>query len=161
MGLMFFNSQPSSACTYSYEEPLFSVPSSPDPEPRNAGDNDFGMTWGGQIEVASRLIKGFDEGVAGILAHELRIPIDGVNAALGVARENLELKIPYNVLPLQDCIDLSIFLIRSTIAAQKLSVMVRGVGGPIEVATVTRTSPLTFIQQKKLVGEGVVGGTRP
>ena len=136
---------------------LFTVPNAPTPEPRYAGDDDFGMTWGGQGDVATRLIKGFDDGLASLLAGLLQTDEAVVAAALEGARQHLELKIPYNVLPLQDCIDLSILLIRTTIAAHNLSVCVRGVGGPIEVATITRTEPLTFIQRKQLVGEVAAG----
>ena len=31
---------------------VFEVPNRPKPEPRNPGDNEFGMTWGGQLELA-------------------------------------------------------------------------------------------------------------
>ena len=133
---------------------LFNVPGSPIPEPRNAGDNNFGITWGGQMDVATRLIKGFDVNLVPILAASLDKDPSVVANALEESRKYVELKIPYNVLPLQDCIDLSIFLIRTTIAAQRFGVMVRSVGGQIEVATITRTTPLTFIQKKQLVGEG-------
>jgi hypothetical protein len=61
--------------------------------------------------------------------------------------------IPYEILPLQDCVDLATFLIRTTISAQNLAVDVRGVGGTIEVATITRTDGLEWVQKKELHGE--------
>ena len=36
----------------------FNIPSNPVPEEQNAGQ--FGVTWGGQLEYTTRLIKGFD-----------------------------------------------------------------------------------------------------
>jgi len=57
------------------------------------------------------------------------------------------------MLALQDCVNLAIFFIHTTIEAQELSVGVRGVGGEIDVATVTRRDGLQFVQRKKIVGE--------
>ena len=65
----------------------------------------------------------------------------------------LSAKIPWQFLPLQDCVDLCIFAIRSTITLQKWVVDVRGVGGAIDVATVTRTEGFKYIQQKKIIRE--------
>jgi len=43
--------------------------------------------------------------------------------------------------------------VRTTIEAQKLAIDVRGCGGAIEVATITRRDGFKFIQQKKPHGE--------
>jgi hypothetical protein len=63
------------------------------------------------------------------------------------------LPIPYQFLPLQDCVDLSIFLIRTTIELQKWMVGIRGVGGVIDVATITRTDGFQFVQRKAIKGD--------
>jgi hypothetical protein len=63
------------------------------------------------------------------------------------------MNIPLEAMPLQDCVDLAIFFIRTTIDAQKLTVGIRGCGGPIDVATITRREGLKFIPQKKVYGE--------
>lgn len=131
---------------------LFSIPSQPKPEPRNSGVNEFGMTWGGQIELASRLIHGYDPGLIQVLKNELELP-DETLVKIGTALKKLQFPIPYQVLPLQDCVNLATLLIRTTISAQSVSVGVRGVGGPIDVATITRTDDLQFVQAKKTQGE--------
>jgi hypothetical protein len=61
--------------------------------------------------------------------------------------------IPLAVLPLQDCVDLALFFIRTTIVAQQLTVGIRGCGGSIDVATITRREGLRFVQRKRIVGE--------
>lgn len=61
--------------------------------------------------------------------------------------------IPLQAMPLQDCVDLAIFFIRTTAEAQRLTFGIRGVGGPIDVATITRREGLRFVQRKKVVGE--------
>jgi hypothetical protein len=68
--------------------------------------------------------------------------------------QQISMQLPFQLLPLQDCVDLAIFLIRATIDAQRLSVVLRGVGGPIEVATITRREGFRYIQRKDIVGEG-------
>lgn len=135
---------------------LFEIPNKPDLVERNQ-DQDFGMTWGGQHELVSRLIRGFDPRLPAVL-ESAGVPEEKVKNVMQALQALLEFRIPYHVLPLQDCVDLATFLVRTTITAQTLAVGVRGVGGPIEVAVVTRQQGLTFIQQKKLRGE--VGGHR-
>lgn len=137
---------------------LFEIPGKPEPEPRNAGENEFGMTWGGQLEVASRIIHGFDPTLPQVVKKVLGLHDQEVNQLTDQLHKALAFPIPYEVLPLQDCIDLTIFLIRSTMGAQNLAVGVRGVGGPIEVAVITQTEGLEFIQRKKLHGEENVEG---
>ncbi len=112
----------------------FDVPNQPEPDQRNPGDDDFGMTWGGQLEVATRIVAGYDFALIPALASELKKDQGEVAAILQKLQPQLQLRVPYQVLPLQDCIDLATFLIRSTVTAQGLSVGVRGVGGTIEVA---------------------------
>jgi hypothetical protein len=110
------------------------------------------MTWGGQIELASRLIHGYDPGLVQILKNELKLP-DETLVKIGNTLKKLQFPIPYQVLPLQDCVNLATLLIRTTISAQSVSIGVRGVGGPIDIATITRTDGLQLVQAKKIQGE--------
>ncbi len=61
--------------------------------------------------------------------------------------------IPFAFLPLQDCVDISIFLIRTTATIQSWITGVRGVGGAIDVAMITRTEGFKAVQQKRIKGE--------
>jgi len=132
---------------------LFEIPSQPAPKLQHPRDNDFGMTWGGQLEIASRLIHGFDPALPNILKQVLNLDDKKIDQLYGALRENLAFPIPYAVLPLQDCIDLAIFLIRTTMIAQRLAIGIRGVGGPIDVAIITRTNGLEYVQRKLIRGE--------
>jgi len=130
---------------------LFSVPNRPDPEPQH--ENGFGMTWGGQLEVVSRLIHGFDPQLMGIAQRVLNLDDKQTQALLAELRSKLQYPIPWEVLAMQDCVDLATFLIRSTMTAQRMAVALRGVGGAIDVATITRTRGIEYVQQKKIHGE--------
>ena len=130
---------------------LIQIPSNPQPIEQHPGG--FGMTWGGQLQIASRLVHGFDPALPDIMRETLSLEDDQVQQVRRVLRSRLEFPIPYQVLPLQDGVDLATFMIRSTINMQNLAVGVRGVGGPIEVAVVTRTGGLQFVQRKRIHGE--------
>jgi hypothetical protein len=129
---------------------LFVIPNQPMPDERSP--NDFGMTFGGQNELMGRLIGGYDPRVIEIARKELNAPAVRLDA-FQKALSQLQLAIPFQILPLQDCIDLALFLIRTTTSAQNLSIGIRGVGGAIDVAVITKRDGLSIIQQKELTGE--------
>jgi hypothetical protein len=131
---------------------LFSIPSGKEIQSRNPGEKDFGMTWGGQLELACRMIHGFDPALPELLSQNLGLT-DDQKTKLVESLKPLEFPIPYQVLPLQDSINLAISMLRSTITFQSLGAAVRGVGGPLEVAVVTRVKGVKYIQRKELHGE--------
>ena len=60
---------------------------------------------------------------------------------------------PINTLALQDCINLAIFFVRTTIEAQELTIGVRGCGGPIDVAVITQEAGFAWVQHKRMYGQ--------
>jgi hypothetical protein len=127
-----------------------SVPTAP--KPIEQSPDLFGATWGGQRELVDRLIQGFDPSLPQVLA--ALQPGQAANANIQTELKNrLTLPIPWQFLPLQDCVDLCIFLVRTTIQLQKWLVSVRGVGGAIDVATITRTGGFKAIQIKEVTGD--------
>jgi hypothetical protein len=131
------------------------VPSKPTPTEFLPGQ--FGAIWGGQREVTDRLLQGFDPNLPMLLQEYLNTPAnDRAKAAEALAvklREKLTIPIPWQFLPLQDCVDLCICLLRTTITMQKWVVGIRGVGGAIDLATITQSGGFTPVQQKKISGE--------
>ncbi len=131
---------------------MFAIPRQPQPVERNPG-NEFGMTWGGQLQIATRIIHGHDPVLPDLLGKALGIEPDRIRAELRGLGKHLEFRVPYEVLPLQDCVNLATFMVRTTITAQALAIGVRGVGGPIDVATITRTEGFRYVQRKRIRGE--------
>ena len=129
------------------------IPSRPKPNELNAGPGAFGIAWGGQREITDRLVQGFDPNLPGIVQQFLGLPDDKRNDLDAHLRNTLSVPIPYPFLPLQDCVDLCIFLIRTTITIQTWSLGIRGVGGAIDVATITKTDGFQPIQRKKVTGD--------
>jgi len=129
------------------------------PQPHELISGQFGAVWGGQAQIAVRLLNGFDPATPQLVRDFLHVPLQQGQQAqpdpLEVElRTKLGAKIPWQFLPLQDCIDLSIFVLRATITLQKWTVDVRGVGGAIDLATITRTTEgFRYVQQKHVAGE--------
>lgn len=128
---------------------LVDIPNGPTPQLRKPNDPGFGIDWGGQMEITNRIIKGFDPQLPEVIARGLGLSTEDQAKLMGVLSA-FELKIPYPVLPLQDCVNLGAFLIETTMTAQALSLGIRGVGGMIEVAVIKRTQPLEFVKRKTL-----------
>ena len=133
----------------------FSIPEFPQPIEQSGGVGEFGIGWGGQGEVADRLIYGFDSQIPAILQNATGFSDEARRNLEEFLRSHLQIGIPGPLLPLQDAVDLCILLIRTTMAFQNLSMGNRGVGGPIDVAVITRDGGLEFLQRKVLVAESV------
>lgn len=127
------------------------IPASPTPVEKNAGD--FGITFGGQAEIAGRLLNGYDPQLDALTKRHVHLNTAQTNNFRQKVLQSLVMPIPYQFLPLQDCVDLAIFLIKTTATLQRWAVGVRGVGGAIDVATVTRTDGFQAIQEKEIEGE--------
>ncbi len=128
------------------------IPYEPKPKEQSAGQGEFGITWGGQYEILTRILSGFDPTFAATVKNNLNLSEEQTKK-LDQLWPAFNLPIPYQFLPLQDCVDLSIFLIKTTIELQKWMLGIRGVGGAIDVATITRIEGFTSIQRKEIKGD--------
>ncbi len=127
------------------------IPNIPQPTEKIAGE--FGAIWGGQKEFVDRLINGYDGRLSSIAKTQFNLNDTQIQNFVVECAKNVSIKIPFQFLPLQDCVDLSIFLIRATINLQQWTIGIRGVGGAIDVATITKTDGFKAIQQKRITGE--------
>ena len=127
------------------------IPSNPNPIEQSP--NTFGITWGGQRGIVDRLISGYDARVISLIRDTIGLNEEQIQQ-LTNAFSQLQMQIPIAFMPLQDCVDLAILFIRTTIEAQRLTAGIRGCGGPIDIATITREKGFEFIQYKGIKGEG-------
>jgi len=88
---------------------LCMIPGRPSPEEQNPGDHNFGMAWGGQLQIASRLVHSYDPGLIEILRRKFNLDAEQTTQLNEFLRQELTFRIPYQVLPLQDCVDLQRF----------------------------------------------------
>ena len=123
------------------------------PKPTARGkDNEFGITYGGQHEIVSKIMMGYDVNLPKVFKKELNFSPEQLTK-FETLMKRFQLAIPLQILALQDCVDLACFFIRTTMDAQKLSVGIRGVGGAIDVAIIKRNRDIRFVQRKQEHGE--------
>jgi len=130
----------------------FYIPSRPNPTERYTGVGEFGAVWGGQRQFVDRLLNGYDPRALDLAESELGLDASS-KARLSNKFAELTTPIPYPFLPLQDCVDLSIFLVKVTMKLQTWTVDVRGVGGAVDVPTITKTDGFKAVQVKQVIGE--------
>lgn len=131
---------------------VIDIPTSPKPRENHSGLEDFGITWGGQREFVDRLIKGYDKNLPDFLTNQLKLTTEqkeALNNILG----RFQMPMPIQAMSLQDCVDLAVFFIKTTIDAQNMTIGIRGCGGPIDVAIITREGGFDPIQRKKISAE--------
>jgi hypothetical protein len=127
------------------------IPYLPNPIERQPGAT-FGITYGGQREIMDRILHGCDNRLEAELTRDLNLQPNQVTT-MQQALGRFSAAIPLQALALQDCVDLAIFFIRATVGVQSFTVGIRGVGGSIDVATITRNKKLHFVQRKTVRGE--------
>jgi hypothetical protein len=134
---------------------LFSVqiPSTNPPTTPVRTSNIPGPWWIGQIDVASRILKGYD-------VRALEIPF--VQAAMRDPAnkqrlDELEYMIFCNTMTVQDAIDFAVAMIQVTITIQRFTAgtvgqlgSVAGVGGPIDIAVVQPRQKVKWVARKEL-----------
>jgi hypothetical protein len=117
-----------------------------------------GGAWRGMTDVVIRMIKGVDLNL--VARHVQTDGLDAHYQALQPVFSKLEYSIPFGQMNLQDAVDFATLLIRTTIDVQRLTHGTAGsfgswpgVGGPIEVATVTATSGFQWVQKTEIQAE--------
>ena len=128
----------------------FAVPGSPNLVEHIAGT--FGMTYSGQRIIADRIMYGYDPQILSLMQSYFSLPSQQVRSFGLDIRRQVAHRTPYVTLALQDCVDLSTFLIRTTIEAQSFSTDLRGVGGPIDVATIGQVDGFNWVNRKHVQG---------
>lgn len=120
--------------------------------------------WRGQADVVTRIVRGADLDLLEQMAiatgkqaeHEALKPVLGA----------LTYRIPLNLMNLQDAVDFAVLCIRTTIDVQRLTLgslamgqdlLWPGVGGPIEIATVTAQDKFAWLQRTAVQGERPAG----
>jgi hypothetical protein len=125
-----------------------SVPNALEPVEQIA--DDFGVKWGGQTYLLERLMSGIAPMAYAHAQDELKLTDEQVAALAQRWHNELQLPIPYQFLPLQDCVDLATFLVDMTATVMTWTAGVQGVGGDVDVATITRTSGFASVRQKRI-----------
>lgn len=126
--------------------------------------NRGGAVWRGQSDVVNRIVRGVDLELLWRLA-AVNDMDDRVEAVMPLLDE-CGYRIPFDSMNLQDGIDFAVLCIRTTVDVQRLTLgpfatapefSWPGVGGPIEIATVTTAEGFRWVQRTAVQGERPAG----
>jgi hypothetical protein len=108
-----------------------------------------GAVWFGQPEAIARILTGLSTAVAEALVN-LDVGVDAKQAESVVQglKAQLTPQIVTAAMPIQDAIDLAEFLVHATIQYVRFSPGNPTVGGPIEIATITKHEGFKWVQRK-------------
>lgn len=106
-----------------------------------------GIAWFGQPEAIFRLVKGFSPLLSQALL-DLGVPPDQIEPAIQQIGARLEVPLHHAAMPIQDAIDLAEFLVRLTIDFSRFTPGAPTVGGPIEIASITKHEGFKWIRRK-------------
>lgn len=111
------------------------------------GSQSFGPRWAGEPEALDRLILGMSSRALAALEHlglDKDVAADTVSKLRGALYQQLD----HPAMPIQDAIDLAKFLAESAAGFSRFSMRTATVGGPIEVATITKHEGFRWVSRK-------------
>lgn len=110
--------------------------------------DEVGVTWNGEPEAVARLLLGFGTDLPVVLKDNLGVPQEQVGPALNAIQSALALPLVSAAMPFQDAIDLAEFLVDLTIKVSRFAPGAPTVGGPIEVAAISKHEGFKWVQRK-------------
>lgn len=106
-----------------------------------------GISWRGEPEVITRIVFGYGTGLPRVLK-ELGVPDEQIGPAMKQIVSHLEVPLAPAPMPIQDAIDLAVFLVDATIMFSRFTPGAPTVGGPIEVAAITKHEGFKWVRRK-------------
>ena len=121
----------------------------------NIKGKEFGADWIGQIDIATRIVLGFDPRVESLPF--VRENLQKNSSETLQQLRGLEYVIHWGTMTLQDGVDFSTLIIKTTEAMQKFSDGIAmnpgdapGVGGEIDIALITAKDGFNWLKQKEI-----------
>ena len=118
-----------------------------EPPVLSRGQADFGSNWDGEYEAMDRLFLGVGVNFRKVLIDEGLAPEQADNAANTVIGR-LAVPVVLAAMPIQDAIDLAIFMVETTIRFVRFNLRAETVGGPVEVAVITKHEGVKWVRRK-------------
>lgn len=110
-------------------------------------ENQIGITWNGEIEAIHRIYLGYGTLLEKVLGLN-GLNKEQINKIINLCRKNLAIPMVTPAIPIQDAIELAIFLVETTIKFSKFAPGAPTVGGPIEVAAITKHESFKWVRRK-------------
>jgi hypothetical protein len=110
---------------------------------------DEGVVWYGQPRWIQRLVLGFDvDGVANALTNSFGVSPADLPSAIATLRQYTQEPMVHPAMPIQDAINLARFLVDLTVQGVQFAPGAPTVGGPIEIAAITKHEGFRWISRK-------------
>lgn len=132
------------------------------PEPQlvsSPHDVEAQVFWEGQPEAINRLLAGYSGTLPDVLSSDLGVPPEQVEPAMDIIGQRLSTPLVHAAMPIQDAIDLAEFLVNLTIGYSRFSPGAPTVGGPIEIAVITKHEHFKWVRRKHYFNEELNPGT--
>jgi hypothetical protein len=110
-----------------------------------------GINWGGQSESLQRLLLGFSPNIFDVLAQvtqPAQNPAEMAQTLVPILASRLQAPMVFAPMPIQDAIDLARFLVHTAIMFARFLPGPNTVGGPIEIAAITKHESFKWISRK-------------
>lgn len=111
-------------------------------------DAEAQVFWEGQPEAIDRLLRGYSSALPDILTGDLGVPATDIGPAMEVIEHRLSTPLVHAAMPIQDAVDLAEFLVNLTIGYSRFSPGAPTVGGPIEIAAITKHEHFKWVRRK-------------
>jgi len=110
--------------------------------------NDCGVSWSGEPEAINRLLAGYSPQLWPILKNSLNLADANLVGLKSQIDPQLQVPLVFPAMPLQDAIDLAEFLVQLTISFSRFKPGAPTVGGPIELAAISKHEGFRWIKRK-------------
>lgn len=110
--------------------------------------DETGISWHGETEAIARLILGHSMKLPLVLRENLEVPEEQIAPTMSILERRLQAPLIHPAMPIQDAIDLAEFLVDLTIKFVQYLPSAPTVGGPIEVAAITKHEGFKWIRRK-------------
>lgn len=109
---------------------------------------DSGVTWSGEPEAINRLMFGIAGQLSNVLVTQLGMQPANVQTAITAIQQACQAPLVMPAMPIQDAIDLAEFFVDLTIKFSKFNMGAPTVGGPIEIAAITKHEGFKWVKRK-------------
>lgn len=111
---------------------------------------DWGLNWEGERDALDRLVLGMGIELPIVAANVFQMPIEEACNSRDKLCDGLRKHLVLPGMPIQDAVDLARFLVQTTIGFVKFSISHpnKTVGGPIEIAAITKHEGFRWVQRK-------------
>lgn len=115
---------------------------------RGSSSDACGVSWNGEPEAITRLILGFAPALSQLLQKTLGLDPKALSELMRTLRSMTEIPLVPPPMPIQDAIELAEFLVTTTIGLSRFSPGAQTVGGPVEIAVITKHEGFKWIRRK-------------